>query len=78
MKTDCKYFGLVIKKFNEFFLVDLKNNQNFETNSRFLCKVRKSIIFRNQIIYVGDIVDISNIDIKYITLKESTGWYGIC
>ena len=47
MKTDCKYLGLVIKKFNEFFLVDLKNNQNFEINSRFLCKVRKSIIFRN-------------------------------
>ena len=64
MKTDCKYFGLVIKKFNEFFLVDLKNNQNFEINSRVLCKVRKSIIFRNQVIYVGDIVEISNIDFK--------------
>ena len=64
MKTDCKYFGLVIKKFNEFFLVDLKNNENFEINSRVLCKVRKSIIFRNQIIYVGDIVEISNIDFK--------------
>ena len=64
MKTDCKYFGLFIKKFNEFFLVDLKNNQNFEINSRVLCKVRKSIIFRNQVIYVGDIVEISNIDFK--------------
>ena len=64
MKTDCKYFGLVIKKFNEFFLVDLKNNQNFKINNRVLCKVRKSIIFRNQIIYVGDIVEISNIDFK--------------
>jgi len=64
MKTDFKNLGLVTKKFNEFFLVDLKNNENFENNNRFLCKVKKSVNFRNQLIYVGDEVVIDNIDLK--------------
>ena len=29
MKTNSKHLGLVTKKFNEFFLVDLKNKENF-------------------------------------------------
>jgi len=64
MKDNSKYSGLVTKKFNEFFLVDLKNQENLGNIERFLCKVRKSINFKNQIIYVGDEVVIENIDLK--------------
>jgi len=64
MKINSKYFGLVTKKFNDFFLVDLKNQENFENIERFLCKVRKSINFKDQLIYVGDEVVIDNIDFK--------------
>jgi len=64
MKTNSKHLGLVTKKFNEFFLVDLKNQENFENVKRFLCKVRKSINFKDQLIYVGDEVVIDNIDLK--------------
>ncbi len=64
MKIDSKNLGLVTKKFNEYFLVDLKHNKNFKNNRRFLCKVRKSINFKNKIIYVGDEVVIDQIDIK--------------
>jgi len=64
MKNNIKYSGLVTKKFNEFYLVDLKNQENFENSKRFLCKVRKSINFKNQLIYVGDEVVIDKIDLK--------------
>jgi len=64
MKTNSKNLGLVTKKFNNFFLVDLKNQENFGSNERFLCKVRKSINFKDQLIYVGDEVVIDNIDLK--------------
>ena len=64
MKTSIKNLGLVTKKFNEFFLVDLKNQENFGNSERFLCKVKKSINFKDQLIYVGDIVVIENIDLK--------------
>ncbi len=64
MKTNSKHLGLVTKKFNEFFLVDLKNQQNFGNIERFLCKMRKSINFKDQLIYVGDEVVIDNIDLK--------------
>ena len=63
MKTNSKYLGLVTKKFNDFFLVDIKNQENFRNNERFLCKVRKSINFKDQLIYVGDEVGIDNIDL---------------
>ncbi len=59
-----KHLGLVTKKFNDFFLVDLKNKENFGNSEKFLCKVRKSINFKNQLIYVGDDVVIENIDFK--------------
>ena len=62
MKINSKYLGLVTKKFNEFFLVDLKNKENNGKSKRFLCKVRKSINFKDQFIYVGDEVEIDNID----------------
>ena len=64
MKTNCKNLGLVTKKFNDFFLVDLKNQKNCAKIERFLCKVRKSINFKDQLIYVGDEVVIDNIDLK--------------
>ena len=61
MKINSKNLGLVTKKFNDFFLVDLKNQENYEKSWRFLCKVRKSMNFKDQFIYVGDEVDIDNI-----------------
>jgi len=63
MKTNSKHLGLVTKKFNEFFFVELKNKENFGNRERFLCKVRKSINFKDQYIYVGDEVEIDNIDL---------------
>jgi len=35
MKTNSKHLGLVTKKFNEFFLVDLKNQENCEIAKNF-------------------------------------------
>ena len=64
MKANIKHLGLVTKKFNEFFLVDLKNQENFVDRETLLCKVRKSINFKDQLIYVGDKVVIENIDLK--------------
>ena len=64
MKTNSKHLGLVTKKFNEFFFVNIKNQKNFGNNERFLCKVRKTINFKDQLIYVGDEVVIENIDLK--------------
>ena len=64
MKTDSKYSGLVTKKFNQFFLVDLKNTEDFDSSKRFLCKVKKSINFKDQLIYVGDEVVIDHIELK--------------
>ena len=64
MKNRSNYLGLVTKKFNEFFFVDLKNQENSGNIERFLCKVRKSINFKDQFIYVGDEVIIDNIDLR--------------
>ena len=64
MKINSKYLGLVTKKFNEFFLVDLKNREKFGNKAKFLCKVKKSINFKEQLIYVGDEVVIDNFDFR--------------
>ena len=64
MKTKSKYLGLVTKKFNDFFLVHLKNQENSGNSQKFLCKVKKSINFKDQLIYVGDEVAIEKIDLK--------------
>jgi len=64
MKINSKNLGLVTKKFNDFFLVDFKNQENSGNSEKFLCKVKKSINFKNQLIYVGDEVVIDNIDLK--------------
>ncbi len=64
MRTNSKSLGLVTKKFNDFFLVDLKNHENTSNSEKFLCKMRKSINFKDQLIYVGDKVVIEKIDLK--------------
>ena len=64
MKINSKNLGLVTKKFNDFFLVDLKNHENTQISYKFLCKVRKSINFKDQLIYVGDEVIIEKVDFK--------------
>ena len=49
MQNNSKFLGLVTKKFNDFYLVDLYKNKDLD-NKKFLCRVRKSINFRNQVI----------------------------
>ncbi|MBK16682.1 MAG: ribosome small subunit-dependent GTPase A [Prochlorococcus sp. SP3034] len=54
--------GLVTKKFNEFFYVDVKDNFKLLDKKRFLCKSRKSLRFKSDFIFVGDEVNISQIN----------------
>ena len=54
--------ALVTKKFNQFFYVDIQDKLGYSAQNRFLCKSRKSIRFQNECIYVGDEVDINQID----------------
>ncbi len=63
MKVDKKYKGLVTKKFNEFFFVELNKNEKFQGNNKFLCKIKKSINFKNQFVFVGDEVFVYQIDL---------------
>jgi len=56
--------GLVTKKFNEFFYVDILENENNSENQRFLCKSRKSIKYQKKCIFVGDKVKLSEINYK--------------
>ena len=64
MKVDKKFKGLVTKKFNEFYLVELDKDENSEFNRKFLCKIKKSVNFRNQFVFVGDEVIVCQIDLK--------------
>ena len=64
MIVDKKYKGLVIKKFNEFYLVELRKYEELAFNRRFLCKLRKSVNFKNQFVFVGDEVIVNQIDLK--------------
>ena len=64
MVVDKKLKGLVIKKFSEFYLVEVQQNEYIEFNNQFLCKLRKSVNFRNQIVFVGDKVILNKIDLK--------------
>ena len=64
MQNNGKYLGLVTKKFNEYFLVDLNLNDSSRNNNKFLCKVKKSVHFKNALIYVGDQVRVDNLDLK--------------
>tara|TARA_Y100001933_G_scaffold195762_1_gene196194 strand:- start:5 stop:922 length:918 start_codon:yes stop_codon:yes gene_type:complete len=56
--------GLVTKKFNEFFYVDILENSKVTENKRFLCKSRKSIKYQQKYIFVGDKVILSEINYK--------------
>ncbi|MDC3182875.1 ribosome small subunit-dependent GTPase A [Prochlorococcus sp. AH-716-B23] len=62
MKVNKKYKGLVTKKFNEFYLVELDKDVTSVINKKFLCKIKKSVNFRNQFVFVGDEVIIHQID----------------
>ncbi len=63
MNVKKKYKGLVIKKFNEFYLVELEDEiLNFK--KKVLCKVRKSLNFKNQLVFVGDEVILNQVDLK--------------
>jgi len=56
--------GLVTKKFNEFFYVDILENENSIRYERLLCKCRKSIKYQQKYIYVGDIVILGEINYR--------------
>ena len=64
MKVDKSYKGLVTKKFNEFFLVELNHHEFKEIHNYLLCKIKKSVNFRNQLVFVGDEVIVHQIDLK--------------
>ncbi len=64
MKLDKKYKGLVTKKFNQYYLVELDNYKNSELKKNYLCKIKKSVNFRNQFVFVGDEVFVNQIDLK--------------
>ena len=63
MKINKKYKGLVTKKFNEFYLVELDKDETSVVNKKFLCKIKKSVNFRNQFVFVGDEVIVYQIDL---------------
>jgi len=54
--------GLVTKKFNQFFFVDLIENEKNLEYKRFLCKSRKTIKYQQKYIFVGDKVILSEIN----------------
>ena len=54
--------GLVTKKFNNFFYVDILDCDYMNEVTRFLCKSRKSIYYKKNLIFVGDEVIISHIN----------------
>ncbi len=64
MKVNKKYKGLVTKKFNEFYLVELDKDETSVINKKFLCKIKKSVKFRNQFVFVGDEVIVHQIDLQ--------------
>ena len=56
--------GLVTKKFNNFFYVDMLENEKCSENKRFLCKSRKNIKYQQKYIFVGDKVILSEINYR--------------
>ena len=54
--------GLVTKKFNEFFYVDILDKNSVRNKTRFLCTMRKSLSFNKYTIFVGDKVVINKIN----------------
>ena len=85
MKINSKYLGLVTKKFNEFFLVDLKNQENSGNSEQFLCKVKNDSKLKRDGVTIyseiavsylqailGDTVEITTVDGK-VNLKIPSG-----
>ena len=64
MNLDNVNKGLVTKKFNEFFYVDILDNEENSVCKRFLCKSRKTIKYQQKNIVVGDAVKLSEINYK--------------
>tara|TARA_B100000212_G_C27327875_1_gene513203 strand:- start:251 stop:1168 length:918 start_codon:yes stop_codon:yes gene_type:complete len=62
MKLTSEKKGLVTKKFNQFFYVDIIEENNSEKINKFLCKSRKNIFYQKKLIYVGDEVVINEIN----------------
>jgi len=62
MNLNNHHVGLVTKKFNQFFYVDLITNKNFIKQERFLCKSRKAVNYKNNYIFVGDQVTFTKIN----------------
>ena len=56
--------GLVTKKFNQFFYVDIFDKENNSKYERFLCKSRKNIKYHQKYIFAGDQVILSEINYK--------------
>jgi len=56
--------GLVTKKFNQFFYVDIIENDDNLKYERFLCKSRKNIKYQQKYIFVGDKVILSEINYR--------------
>jgi len=56
--------GLVTKKFNQFFYVDLFEHESNSKYERFLCKSRKNIKYQQKYIFVGDKVILSEINYR--------------
>jgi len=54
--------GLVTKKFNDFFYVDILEAENSSEYKRILCKSRKSIKYQQKCIFVGDKVILGEIN----------------
>ena len=59
MKTNRKYLGLVKKKFNDFFLVDLKNQENSGNSDKFLCKVKNDSKLKRDGVTIYSEIDVS-------------------
>ena len=64
MNLISEYKGIVTKKFNDFFFVDILDNGELDKSKRFLCKSRKSLKHQRKYIFVGDIVTIRSINHK--------------
>ena len=64
MNVNKKAKGLVTKKFNDFFYVNISEGNQLKEGVRFLCKSRKNVYFQKQVIVVGDEVIISEISFK--------------
>jgi len=54
--------GLVTKKFNQFFYVDLLSNKESLKSNRFLCKSRKNLKYQQKNIFVGDKVILNEVN----------------